>query len=350
MFNLFSKRLSTFWKAAVVLLFFLFVAGCQILSPTPLPQPTQNTPEITFTSQGTQAPPLTDSTAAIQATDSNVIPTLPDIVDNTPQSPADTPDLSSSPVPGQTLSPTPYVAPSATSRPSATPKISATPTPPTAFLRILRPGPYSKINSPLEIEAGVSPGDNGLVLVDLIGEDGRTIARQRLDYTEFIGRTIGIAPKLDFKIAAVAETTRLVISVDDRFGRKIALTSTELVLISIGDNQIYPPGYQYAPYVINAPVEDQIITGSVLKISGLARPVNLTPLIFELIDEKGVVIRAAQLQVPLPGGEQSHMPFELEIPYQVSSPTRVRLTVRQTSDDRIPGNVALWSVPIYLQP
>jgi len=217
-------------------------------------------------------------------------------------------------------------------------------------MRILRPGPYSKITSPLSFEAGAVPGDDGLVLVDLIGEDGRTIIRQRLDFSEYIGRSIGIAPSLEFTISGVAETARLVLSSEDKFGRKMALASEELVLLSIGDNQFFQAGYQPAPYILKSPVQDEIIKGGILKVSGLARPVNLNPLIFELIDEKGQVLAAAQLKVALPGGDQSHTPFSIDIPYQVSIQTRVRLTVRQASDDRIPGTIALWSIAILLLP
>jgi hypothetical protein len=217
-------------------------------------------------------------------------------------------------------------------------------------MRILRPGPYSKVISPISIEAGATPGDDGLVLVDLIGEDGRTIARQRLDYRDFIGRSIGIAPTLEFTIPGVAETARLVLSSEDHFGRKISLASSELVLLSIGDNLIYQPGYQDAPYIIHEPVADQVIQGGLLTVSGLARPLNLSPLIFEMIDEQGQVLASSQLQVPLPGGDQTHTPFSIEIPYKVPIATRVRFTIRQDSDDRIPGNVALWSVPVLLLP
>jgi hypothetical protein len=217
-------------------------------------------------------------------------------------------------------------------------------------MRILRPGPYSKVISPISIEAGATPGDDGLVLIDLIGEDGRTITRQRLDFRDYIGRSIGIAPTLEFKIPGVAETARLVVSSEDRFGRTMSLASIEIVLQSIGDNVIYQPGYQDATFIIHEPVADEAFQGGMLNVSGLVRPVNLSPLIFEIIDEKGQVVASSQLQVPLPGGDQTHTPFSLEIPYKVTIPTRVRFTIRQVSNDRIPGNVALWSAPVLLLP
>ncbi len=336
----------------------LSAAGCQLLNPPPSPAAEQ-TVTLNMTSLG-QTLQLTETTQPPQA--ETVQPTNPEETSGSPlvtpepilvdtiAPPAETPTNAFTATKSLVPTATRWSYPTWTRAPTRTPSISPTPTPPLAYLRIVRPGPFSKINSPLKVEAGASPGDDGLVLLDLIGEDGRTITRQRLNFSEFIGRSIGIPAELEFQIAGVAETARLVLSVEDRFGRKIAISSIEVVLISIGDNQIYPSGYQNAPYLIKEPVADQVVTGGVLKISGSARPVNLTPLIFELINEQGQVIAADTRQVDLPGGDLSHTPFSLELPYQVTAATRVRLSIRQVSDDRIPGTVALWSLPLMLQP
>jgi len=347
-----KHRLLLIW-GVIGVLFLLLVTGCQNMLPgTETPAPAADTQVVTNTDPG-------QPTENFQLPSASAELTLTPGSSSTPLPPSQTPIQGTSTVtPTVTITLTNTIIPTATrfslptwtSIPSSTPRISPTPTPPTAYLRILQPGPYSKINSPLNVEAGAIPGDDGLVLVDLIGESGQPIARQRLDFSEFIGRSIGIAPKLEFKIAGVAETARLVLSVEDNFGRKIAITSIEVVLLSIGDNQIYPSGYQAAPYIIQDPVADQIIQGGVLNVSGLARIVNLTPIIFEIIDEQGQVIASNQLQVPLPAGDQSHTPFSIDIPYKVTIPTRVRLTIRQASGDRIPGTVALWSVPVLLLP
>ncbi len=341
----------------VGILILLFAAGCQLLNPVSSPAAsntaTPNLNVVRQTLQLSETPqPTLEQTG--QTTDSLDTPESPSA---TPEqiaietaAPANTPTITLTPSKTTVPTATRWTYPTWTRPPTSTPKISPTPTPPMAYLRIVRPGPFSKINSPLEVEAGVSPGDDGLVLVDLIGEDGRTITRQRLNFSEFIGRSIGIAPVLEFKISGVAETARLVISVEDRFGRKIAITSEEVVLISIGDNQVFAAGYQNAPYLLKQPVADQVITGGVLTISGSIRPVNLTPVIFELINEQGQVIAADTLQVDLPGGDLSHTAFTLDLPYQVTAATRVRLSIRQVSDDRIPGTVALWSIPLLLQP
>lgn len=214
----------------------------------------------------------------------------------------------------------------------------------------MRPGAFSKVLSPIQVEAGVTPGEDGLIVVELIGEDGRFLSRQRLNFSEYMSRSIAIAPKVEFTIPGVAETARLLISVNDRLGRKIALSSLDLVLFSLGTNDLYPSNEQIAPYLLRHPFPDQIIQGGVVKITGLARPVNNTPIIFELVNEQNQVINSGSLTVPMPSGVLSHNPFEFELGYTVKQPVRARLVVRQESANRIPGTVALWSVPVLLQP
>lgn len=250
----------------------------------------------------------------------------------------------------RTATRTPWFYPTWTPIPTKTPTITPTPTPPIAYLRILRPGPFSKLLSPIQVEASVSPGEDGLVIIELIGEDGRLLAQQRLDYREYIARSIAIAPRLAFQINGVSELGRLIVSVNDRFGRKIALTATDLVLFSIGSNDFAPYTSSSAPYLIRLPVPDQVVQGGILAVRGLIRPVNNRPVIIELLDEQGQVIANASLQIALPSGDLSHNPFQIDIPYKVTGPTRTRLTIRQESAGRIPGTIALWSIPILLEP
>jgi hypothetical protein len=348
-----KHRLFCLW-GVIAFLFLLLAGGCQNGAPaastpelTQPPAAVMDTPSIGLQDS---TPPVASAGPASTQTPGAPTTQAPPTDTLQPGKPSPIPSITLSPTVSKTPTKTLFSLPTWTRIPSSTPKISPTPTPPPAALRILRPGPFSKITSPLNVEAGAVPGDDGLVLVDLIGEDGRTITRQRLDFSEYIGRSIGIAPKLEFSIPGVAETVRLVLSSEDKFGRKIAVTSEELVLLSIGDNQFYQAGYQAAPYILKSPVQDEIIKGGTLKVSGLARPVNLSPLIFEIIDEKSQVLASAQLKVALPGGDQSHTPFSIDIPYKIPIQTRVRLSVRQASDDRIPGTVALWSVAILLLP
>jgi hypothetical protein len=46
----------------------------------------------------------------------------------------------------------------------------------------------------------------------------------------------------------------------------------------------------------------------------------------------------------------SHTPFEIDIPYKLKDEKTVRLSLRQESDNRIPGDLALFSLLLDLQP
>ncbi len=241
-------------------------------------------------------------------------------------------------------------APTRTRTNTPTPTITPTPLPPFAVLRIDRPGRMSKVISPFRAELGVTPGEDGSVHIDLIGEDGRYISRQVLSYGSYKGKSIGIAPDIEFQISAVAETARLVIFINDKTGRVRNLTSLDLILLSIGDNEINPAEDQREAYIVRKPKEDDVITGGVLHLEGLARPVNASPLIFELVAENGSVVGQTSLTVPPPSGDLSHTPYTVDIPYIVNDVTPARLVIRQESTTRIPGIVELSSRELILAP
>lgn len=320
------------------------------------PPPIESTPTIPVTASlpaGASASPAPTRGPSLTASPSrpaaSATPTATAITD-TPGPPTETPTITLTPT--RTLTPTltRWVWSTFTPIPTRTPTITLTPTPPAAYLRFLRPGAFSRLLSPIQVEASVSPGEDGLVLVELLGEDGRLLAQQRLDYHEYINRSIAITPKLNYSINGVSELGRLILTVKDQFGRKVAITSEDLVLFSIGGNDFAPAGVSIAPYIFRSPVPDQVIQGGSLHVRGLARPVNQNPVILELLDEQGQVLASSQLKIDLPSGSLSHNPFDADLDYQISAPVRARLTIRQDSASRIPGSVALWSVPVNLEP
>ncbi len=237
-----------------------------------------------------------------------------------------------------------------TNTPTTTPTVTPTPTPPLADVRITRPGLFSKIISPYRMEANVAVGEDGLVHINLIGEDSRIITSQLLEYKNYINRGIWIAPWLEFNISAAAETARLEVSVFDRFSRPTYLASVDLILLSVGSNEITPAIIVQEPYLVRYPFPDQTIQGGMLWVSGLARPVNDSPVILEVLDEQNKSIAISLINVPAPTGDLSHTPFEVFIPYKVSAATPVRLVIRQESTGRIPGTVALSSMTLTLEP
>ncbi len=265
----------------------------------------------------------------------------------------DTPTSGPSPTPTRTSTvtriPTLTRAPTRTPTITLTPTITFTPTPPPPSLYLLRPGLFSKVISPIQIEMYGVTGAQGKLTIELVGEDGRVISRQMLRQGSDEGKRFWMVPVLPFEIDAVAETARLQLSNQDAFGRTIALSSVDLILLSVGRNEINPPAVDQESYLIRRPEEDEVVSGGVLVLEALARPVNGSPLLVELVDENGIVMTVKQVVVAPPGGQLSHTPFTVEIPYKVSGPTPVRLVIRQEGS-RIPGTVALVSQLIVLAP
>jgi hypothetical protein len=269
-----------------------------------------------------------------------------------PASPTATATLSATPNPKATKTryPTKTYPPTRTRRPSKTPTISLTPTPPWAFIRIARPGPLSKVGTPLDVQMGMSPGQDGKLYIDLIGEDGRFITRMTRDFRQYINQQIYTSVEIDFEIPGAAETARLVMSARDKFGRTIALSSLDLVLIQMGDDITTNPGFQQEPFIIRNLKPDAVVNGGVLHLEGVAHPLNSQPVIFELLNENGTVLATKIQQIDPPEGPLSHTPFTLDLNYSVSASTHALLTMRQVSDGRIPGTIVLSSIPIQLQP
>ena len=146
------------------------------------------------------------------------------------------------PIPSPTLQP-PVSSPNTVSGPSVTPytlepSITPTTTPeiPNAEIEIRNLGAFSRVTSPLHIYGYLRPGAGGKVRIELLGEDRRLLARQ-IKLIDFIapGAWSLLSADLDFEIAATAESGRLQISVDDEYGRIVALNSVPLILLSIGD-------------------------------------------------------------------------------------------------------------------
>ena len=252
--------------------------------------------------------------------------------------------------PTRTLIPTRTRFPTLTPRPSRTPTLTLTPVPPLAYFRITNLGPFSFVTSPIKPEAIVSPGEDGLITVELIGEDGRTITRENINYSNFMGRRFGIAPAIDFSLDLVSEYGRLMISSKDRYERMIALTSVDLILLKLGSNKISNPKDLSEPFLIREPDPEDAIQGGMIIVEGLARILSTKPIIFECIDPAGNIICSAEVEVEAPNQILSHIPFQAYIPYTVKESTNVRFSFYQESSSRLPGIIYLNSFEITLEP
>ncbi|GAP08392.1 hypothetical protein ATHL_03294 [Anaerolinea thermolimosa] len=331
------------------------LAGCgenlslsNLFTPTPSPSVT-----ATVTFSPSPEPSLTDTPPPPTATPAPTFTPEPSATPTPTLTPSET--ITPGPSPTPTRTPTRTRIPTRTRTPTRTPTITLTPTitntptPPPPRLGILRPGLLSRVLSPIQAEINAIPGEDGVVRVELLGEDGRTLYREDFNYVQYRGRSISFYPQIPYQIVAMAETGRLQVSTRDRFGRLMDWMSVEVVLMRVGRAEIYPPVITQQPYLIRFPQEGQRVRGGSLLVSGLARPVNESPIVVECIAEDGRVVASQQFTVAPPGGDQSHTPFLLEIPYRVESPTPVRLTFYQ-EDPRIPGLAALASMQVVLEP
>lgn len=246
---------------------------------------------------------------------------------------------------------TPTVLPSRTPRPTLSPTPRATFTQTTipshdpAAIQILAPGPMSKVVSPITLRMNIVTGESEKVQIDLYGEDGRLLTRNVKNNVPTSGRGVPQQIKIPFEIPVTAEVGRLTISTTDGMGRLQSLNSVRLLLLSSGINEINPPGNPSEPVGVFSPLEEDEVSGGTLNIRGDIWPLNLNPVILELLDEDG---RSMGLRI-LNMDHLNPQLFETSLPYKVSEPTLARLTIRQ-DDDRINGLFYVYSQEVLLNP
>lgn len=329
----------------------VLLSACTLSSQRPLPTlvPTlaleiapTNTPEPSATPEPDTVTPLPTEPPTETAIPSHTVTAW------SPDTATPGPSPTRTRTPTSTRIPTRTRIPSRTPTITYTPTITLTPTPPSPGLNLVRPGLMSKVLSPIQMEMYVTTGGDGTLQIELIGEDNRIISRQVLS-TGNPGRHIWLIPEVPFEIDAAAETARLQVSTQDEYGRLESVSSVDVILLSVGRNEINPPAITEEPYLIWSPEPEGIVSGGLLIIEALARPVNDSPLIIELITESGGILSVKQVNIPAPSGELSHTPFTVEIPYKVNEETPVRMILRQEGS-RIAGNVALVSQEITLLP
>lgn len=329
------------WLVGLVLGVLLFSAACQ-------GQPTA-TPVLTNANPAGQPSPA----ASESPTPAAVITELPDILPSlteVPTVPVQASVSATISVLIQTAAPATIIppTPSPTVRSFRLP--SPTPRPQPAKMRITKPGAYSKVSSPIQLEALISPGDDRLVHIDLIGEDGRIMVSEVLDFRNYDAKNFYITPEIPFTINSAAELARIVVYTDDMFGQRISLVSVEVLLMQLGGSDITAPLIELEPYLVITPREGTLITGGTVTVNGTARVVNDQPLIIELIDEQGTVVGSAEVLVSQPSDTLVHVPFQTSVPYTVTHRTRVRMSLRQESATRIPGTVWMSSTILFLDP
>jgi hypothetical protein len=322
--------------------------GCESLlaPPLPTPLPTQYLPTAIaltleaarpdFTPTPNQSPP--------QATS----PTSPPAASPQPSPSATWPPATATEqngaTPPQTTEPTltPYTLP-----PSPTP--SPTPEIPNAEIEIRNLGPLSRVVSPIHLYTYLRPGAGGKVRIELFGEDNRLLYREirKVNFVP-VGAWANLTLDVNFEIATPAEAARLKISVDDEYGRTVALNSVPLILLSVGAADVVPPLDVLAPIVIRQPRKKALIQGGKVVVSGLARPESDQPLLVRLITPQGAEVGFRLVEVN-PTSQGGYGVFTAEVPYTISKPTAALLVVQESAGS-LENVIHLSSVEIMLSP
>lgn len=221
-----------------------------------------------------------------------------------------------------------------------------------AQIRFITPGPASSVISPINLQAMLVSGESGVVQVDLLGEDGRVLQR---DLEKVTRNVRGIFRRFDlkFEIRAVSEAGYIRISSKDDFGRIQALNTMPVLLYSIGNAQINPPGNMiYERVMVEGLKEKANFYAGEVGLKGRIWPFNDQPMIVELILPDG---RPISTRVLTFGGIETQS-FETTLPYKVTEPTSARLTFRQdnpllsVTDPELMKYIYLYSIEVMLNP
>ncbi len=290
-------------------------------------------------------------TASETAVTPSLTPLLPAVL------PSETPTLLPSLTPSSTATPSgPTLVPTLTETAIPLPSLApptqlATGVPPPAAdsgaIQILNPGPLSKIVSPLEMRGYAIPGFNNRARFELYGEDGRLLARSLVILPGGL-KWAYYYQKLPFDVSAAGELGRISVSTQDADGRTTALYSIHVLLLSEGATQITPPGSQKERVVLDSPEADDFLSGGVLHVAGKMRPFNKLAVVVELVTPDGGALSTRLVSVP-PAADDGYVPFSVDLTYGVRGSTSALLVVRQ-ADDRIPGAMYLFSMPVMLHP
>jgi hypothetical protein len=309
-----------------------FLTACVPATATSSPTPTQ-----TMVSPATIQPTaLPDESATSFPPSETVSPTQ-----EYTSTPATTPTLE--PIITETIPPLPNFEMPPTMASTSIPQ----PVVGSGVIQFFGPGPQSKLVSPVKVYGYAIPGFNNLGYAKLYGEDGRLLASKVLQlYTAYPWAYFSWT--MSFEIQSVGELARLTMSTQDQYGRLTAVYSVHLILLTEGLSIINPPGDLKERCVIDKPVPGRGIAGGELTVAGEIRPFNGLPLVIELISRYNKII-ASQLVTTSPAPDDSYVPFQIDLPYSISSGTWALLVVRQP-DERIGGTMYLYSLEVYLSP
>ncbi len=324
-------------QVTVFILVISLISGCSIIAETPIPTPypTEYIPTViakTLAAQGIKLPSNNQSTEIVE------ILVTPSPTLEPQKSPTSSPEQIEIIV---APSPTPIQAESAHNSP---PPANI----PTSINQIISPGTGSQVLSPFMLRAAVKPGSNSVVHIELFGEDGRLLMREVRRYSSLESEWVSIGSEVAYGINAAAEIGHLQIGIEDEHGRLHSVSSVDLILQSMGNQDLFQPVDQLENIVLQLPKPNRLIQGGTMRIDGLARPRSGKPLMIEIVSEDGRIVGTRQVSVA-PQPDSSYGTFTIDAPYNVDYTTRVLVKVWEPGE-RDPGIVNLSSVEVLVSP
>lgn len=339
-----------------------YLSGCATLAgpslPTPLP--TEYMPTVvaqTLAAQGVELPNTRTALPERSPQASNTLP--PTLTATWTQRPTYTPTSSATPTatPTVTRTPTPdRTSLAATSSyilsltpPPGTQSPTPAPALPDAPIQIYRLGELSRVISPIDVTTRLASGIGKVVRVELHGEDGRLLARYLKTFLVVPWEIAKVTVNLEFEIRAAAEAGRLVVSVEDSYGRLIDVNSVNLILLSTGMTELNPATALWQRLIIQEPIPKALIQGGIVVASGRALPDNPEQALrVMLITEDGRILgqRLAGVDIQTPG---DYGVFRTEIPYVVTDLTPALLVVYEEGEP-VSDIAHLSSIQLVLAP
>lgn len=318
----------------LVLCFTLLISGCNTLTNGQVPTliPEEHLPTL------------------IQQTAQALIESLPPTLTVDPADYTLTPTVTYSPTPEPINSYTPTL-----DVVLGTPEPLILPDPlPQAEIQIIGPGRLSRILSPLNLHAYLVPPKSDKdelpsYLVSLYDDTGTLLARETHQHGDQKAVASHLLMDIPFQIQGEAKTARLEVSAADAYNRITALTSTDVILLSAGDEVLKSIPDLYANLIIQQPIPSTLIQGDTLVVKGVTRFAPNDQLLVELVSREGNQVGSAVIDVGEDEIGKGYRSFSGEIPYQVDSSSWIRVQVI-ARDGQFSGIKHLTSVEVLVSP
>jgi hypothetical protein len=214
---------------------------------------------------------------------------------------------------------------------------------------ILQPGNSARLVSPLKLKLISKPGEDGLIRIELIGQDNRLIFRRLLDYTAYQGKTLLIEQEIPFEVRD-DENARLQVILENRKGKATFLASIQLTLLKIKGSETIGESPVNPRIKMEMPQPGSSVKGSELVIKAGLKPVNDTPVVVEVLASDWHTLTSKILKISIPVDQTAFTPIEIKLPFKTGLKLPVTIRIRQESNSLITGPVLMWSEKVTLTP